>query len=87
MTANATICTKDANDTNNLNTTGLNPLENDLLQVISRGGLSALQVVAASSDTFPHLKAAVVEALAIIETVEVCVFTSMIPSCLSMRQH
>ena len=55
-----------------MNTTALNPAGNDLLQVISGGGLPALQVVAASGDTFPPLKAAVVEALAIIETVEVC---------------
>ena len=70
-----------------MNTTGLNPAGNDLLQVIGGGGLPALQVVAASGDTFPPLKAAVVEALAIIGIIKVCVLTSIIPSCLSMRQH
>ncbi|EDQ98654.1 uncharacterized protein LACBIDRAFT_298369 [Laccaria bicolor S238N-H82] len=63
MNANTTIST---NDTNNMNTTGLNPVGNDILQLISGGGLSALQVVAASGDTYPPLKVAVVEALAII---------------------
>ncbi|EDR06780.1 uncharacterized protein LACBIDRAFT_299652 [Laccaria bicolor S238N-H82] len=70
MNANATIGTNDTNDTNNMNTTGLNPAGNDVLQVISGGGLSALQVVAASGDTYPPLKAAVVEALAIIGIVK-----------------
>ena len=67
-----------------MNTTGLNPAGNDLLQAISGGGLPSLEVVAASGDTFPPLKAAVVETLAIIEIVKVCVLTSVIPSCLSM---
>ncbi|EDR06816.1 uncharacterized protein LACBIDRAFT_299706 [Laccaria bicolor S238N-H82] len=70
MNANATIGTNDTNDTNNMNTTGLNPAGNDVLQVISGGGLSALEVVAVSGDTFPPLKAAVVEALAIIGIVK-----------------
>ena len=70
-----------------MNTTELNPPGNDLLQVIGGGGLPALEVVAASGDTFPPLKAAVVEALAIIGIIKVCVLTSFIPSCLSMRQH
>ena len=84
MNANATI---GPNNTNNMNATALNPAGNDLLQVISGGGLPALEVVAASGDTFPPLKAAVVEALAIIETVKVCVLTSIILSLLPMRQH
>ncbi|EDR12082.1 uncharacterized protein LACBIDRAFT_314289 [Laccaria bicolor S238N-H82] len=67
MNANETIGT---NNTNNMNITGLNPAGNDLLQVISVGGLPALEVVAASGDTFPPLKAAVVEALAIIGMVK-----------------
>ena len=79
--ANATIGT---NDTNDMNTTGLNPSGNDLLQAISAGGLPALEVVAASSDTFSPLKAAVVETLAIIKIVKVCVHT-VILSCLSKR--
>ena len=70
-----------------MNTTELNPAGNDLLQVIGGGGLPALEVVAASGDTFPPLKAAVVEALAIIETVKVCVLTSIILSLLPMRRH
>ena len=61
-----------------MNTTGLNPAGNDLLQAIGRGGLPALEVVAASGDTFPPLKAAVVEALAVIGIVQVCVLTSII---------
>ena len=76
MNATATIST---NDTKNMNTTGLNPAGNDLLQAISEGGLCALEVVAASGDTFPPLKAAVIEALAIIGIVKVCVLTSIIP--------
>ena len=84
MNANATIGT---NNTNNMNITGLNPAGNDLLQAISAGGLSALKVVAASGNAFPPLKAAVVEALAIIEIVKVCLLTSIILSCLCMRQH
>ena len=87
MNANATIGPNNINNTNNMNTTALNPAGNDLLQVISGGGLPALQVVAASGDTFPPLKAAVVEALAIIGIIKVCVLTSIIPSCLSTRQH
>ncbi|EDR03924.1 uncharacterized protein LACBIDRAFT_306600 [Laccaria bicolor S238N-H82] len=67
MTANETIST---NNTNNMNITGLNLAGNDLLQAISVGGLPALEVVAASGDTFPPLKAAVVEALAIIGIVK-----------------
>ena len=81
MNANATIGT---NDTNNLNTTGSNPTANDLLQAISGGGLSALEAVTASNDAFPPLKAAVVEALAIIGIVKVSVLTSIILSHLSM---
>ena len=87
MNANATIGPNNKNNTNNMNTTALNPAGNDLLQVISGGGLPALQVVAASGDNFPPLKAAVVEALAIIETVKVCVLTSIILLCLPMRRH
>ena len=85
MNANATIGPNNTKNTNNMNTTALNSAENDLLQVISGGGLPALQVVAASGDTFPPLKAAVVEALAIIETVKVCVHTSIILLRLPMR--
>jgi hypothetical protein len=59
----------------------------NLLQVISRGGLSALEVIAASGNTFPPLKVAVVEALAIIGIIKVCVLTSIILSCLSMQWH
>ncbi|EDR06801.1 uncharacterized protein LACBIDRAFT_299688 [Laccaria bicolor S238N-H82] len=70
MNANATIGTNDTNDTNNMNTTGLNPAGNDVLQVIGGRGLSALEVVAVSRDTFPPLKAAVVEALVIIGIVK-----------------
>ena len=73
MNANATIGTNDTNNANNMDTTGLNPIGSDLLQAISGGGLPALTVVAASGDTFPPLKAAVVGALAIIEIVKVCV--------------
>ena len=80
MNATATIGT---NDTNNMNTSGLNPAGNNL-QTISGGRLLALEVVAASGDTFPPLKAAVVEALTIIGIVKVCVLTSIIPSYLSM---
>ena len=87
MNANATIGTNDINVTNNMNTTGLNPTGNDLLQAISGGGLSALEVVGASSDIFPPLKAAVIEALAIIGIVKVCVLTSIIPTHLSMRRR
>ncbi|EDR06794.1 uncharacterized protein LACBIDRAFT_299673 [Laccaria bicolor S238N-H82] len=70
MNANATIGTNDTNDTNNMNTTGLNPVGNDVLQVIGGGGLSALEVVAASGNIFPPLKAAVIEVLAIIGIVK-----------------
>ena len=84
MNANATIGT---NDTKNMNTTGSNPVGNDPPQMISGGGLPALQVVAASGDTFPPLKAAVVEALAIIGIVRVCVLTSIILFHLPMQQH
>ncbi|KIJ97428.1 hypothetical protein K443DRAFT_105698 [Laccaria amethystina LaAM-08-1] len=70
MNANTTIDTNDINNNSNMNTTGLNPMENDLLQAISGGGLSALEVVNASGDAFPPLKAAVVEALAIIGIVK-----------------
>ena len=58
-----------------MTTTGFNPTENDLLQAIRTGGLPALQVVAASGDTFPPLKAVVVEALAITGIVKVCILT------------
>ena len=75
MNANTTLGTHDTNDTNRMNTTGLNPAGNDLLQAINGGGLSALEVVAVSGDIFPSLKAAVIEALAIIEIVKVCVLT------------
>ena len=85
MNANKTIAPSNTNNTNNMNITGLNPAENDLLQAISAGGLSALEVVAASGDAFPPLKAAVVEALAIIGIVQVCVLTLIIASCLFMR--
>ena len=87
MNANATIGTNDTNNANNMNTTGLNSVGSDLLQAISGCGLPALKAVAESGDTFPPLKAAVVEALAIIEIVKVCVLTAIIPSCLSMQQH
>ena len=87
MNANATISTNNTNNTNSMNTTGLNPVGNDLLRAISTGGLSALEVVAASGDSFAPLKAAVVEALAIIGIVKVCVFTSIILSHLSMQQR
>ena len=86
MNANATIGPNNTNNTNNMNT-ALNPAGNDLLQVISGGGLPALQVVAESGDTFPPLKAAVVEALAVIGIVKVRVLTSIILSCLYMRPH
>ena len=69
------------NNTNNMN---LNLTGNDLLQVISTGGLSALEVVAASGDTFSPLKVAVAEVLVIIGIVKVCVSTSIILSHLSM---
>ena len=74
MNANATIGTN-TNNTNKMNITGLlNPAGDDLLQAISGGGLSALEVFATSDDTFPPLKAAVLEALAIIEIVKVCTY-------------
>ena len=79
MNVNATIGTNDTTTTttttNNMNITGLDPAGNDLLQAISGGGLSALEVVAASGDAFPPLKAAVLEALAIIGIVKVCILT------------
>ena len=78
MNANATIGTNDTTTNNNLNASGSNPAGNDLLQAISGGGLSALEAVAASGGAFPPLKAAVVEALAIIGIVGVCVLTSII---------
>ena len=58
MNAKATIGPNNTINTNNMNTTELNPAGNDLLQVIGGGGLPALEVVAASGDTFPPLKAA-----------------------------
>ncbi|EDR13080.1 uncharacterized protein LACBIDRAFT_381489 [Laccaria bicolor S238N-H82] len=64
MNANATFGTSDTTKNNKMNATGLNPVGNELLQVI------ALEVVAASGDTFPPLKAAVLEALAIIGIVK-----------------
>ena len=78
INASATIGINDTNNNNNMNTTGLNPAANNLLQAISGGGLSALEVVTASGDAFPPLKAVVVEALAIIGIVKVCVLTSII---------
>ena len=88
MNTNMTISTNNTNNTNKMNITGLlNPAGDDLLPAISAGGLSTLEVVAASDDTFPPLKAAVVEALAIIEIVKVCVLTSAIPSHLSTQRH
>ena len=87
MNANATIGSNNTNNTNNMNTTELNPAGNDLLQVIGGGGLPALEVVAASGDTFPPLKAAVVEALAIIGIVKVCVRTSIILLHFPIRRH
>ena len=69
-----------------MDTTELNPAGIDLLQVIGGGGLPALEIVAASGDTFPPLKAAVVEALAIIGIVKVCVRTSIILLRLPMRR-
>ena len=83
MNANATIGTNDTTNDNNMNATGLNSPGSDLLQAVSGGGLSALQVVAASGDAFPPLKAAVVDALAIIGIVKVCVLTPIILSRLS----
>ena len=85
MNANATIGTNDTTTNNKMNTTGLNPSGNDLLQAMSGGSLSALEVVTASGDTFPPLKAAVVEALAIIGIVKVCILTTIIPPRLSIR--
>ena len=82
INAYATIGINDTTNNNNMNTTGLNPAANDLLQAISGGGLSALEAVTASSDAFPPLKAAAVRALAIIGIVKVCVLTSIILSCL-----
>ena len=74
-----------ANNNNNyMNTTGLNSTASDLLHAIRGGGLSALEAVTASGNVFPPLKAAVVEALAIIGIVKVCILTSIIISCLSM---
>ena len=70
-----------------MNTTGLNPAGDKLLQAISVGDLSALEVVAVSGDTFPPLKAVVIEALAIIGIVKVCVLNLIIWLCLSMRQY
>ena len=87
MNANATIGPNNTNNTNNMNTTEFNPAGNNLLQVIGGGGLPALQAVAASGDTFPPLKAAVVGALAIIGIVKVCVLTAIILSRLPMRRH
>ena len=83
MNANATIGTNDANNNNNMNTTWLNPTPNGLLQAINGGGLSALEAVAVSSGAFPPLKAAVVEALAVIGIIGVCILTSFILSHLS----
>ena len=77
MNANATTGSNYTNNNSNMNTvTGLNPTANDLLQAIS--GLSALEAVTASGDAFPPLKAAVVEALAIIGIVKVWILTSII---------
>ena len=75
MNANATTGSNYTNNNNNMNTTGLNSTANELLRAISGGGLSALDAVTASGDAFPPLKAAVVEALAIIGIVQVCVLT------------
>ena len=86
MNANATIGPNNTINTNNMNTTELNPAGNDLLQVIGGGGLPALEVVAGSGHTFPPLKAAVVEALAIIGIIKVCVRTSIILLRLPMRR-
>ena len=68
-----------------MNITGLNAMANHLVQAISGGGLAALEVVTASGDAFPPLKAAVVEALMIIGIVKVCVLTVIILSHLSMQ--
>jgi len=87
MNVNTTIGTNNTNNANNMNTTGLNPAGNKLLQMISRGGLSALEVVAVSENIFPPLKAAVIEGLVIIGIVKVCVLTSIILSCLCMQWH
>ena len=88
MNTNTTISTNNTNNTNKRNITGLlNPVGDDFLPAISAVSLSKLEVVATSDDTFPPLKVAVIEALAIIEIVKVCVLTSAIPSQLSMRQH
>ena len=84
MNANATISTNDPNNTNNVNASGSNPTGNELLQAISGGGLSALEAVAASGDIFSPLKEAVIEALAMIRIVKVCVLTSIIRSYLYM---
>ena len=83
MTANATIGANNTSNTNNMNINGLNPTGDDLLQAISAGGISALEVVAASGDIFPPLKAAVIEALTIIGIVKVRVLTVIILSHLS----
>jgi len=74
MDAKTTIGTNNTNNTNNMSIIGLNPARSDLLQVISVGSLSALEVIAVSGDTFPPLKAAVVEALAIIGIIQVCCY-------------
>ena len=86
MNANTTIGPNNTNNTNNMNAIELNPAGNDLLQVIGGGGLPALEVVAVSGDTFPPLKAAVVEALAIVGIVKVRVLTSIILLRLPMRR-
>ena len=75
MNANATVGTNDANNANNMNTTGFYTAGNDLLQVISGGRLPSLEVTA-SGDAFPTLKAAIVEALAIVAIVKVCFYFS-----------
>ena len=85
MSTNATISTKETTaNNNNMNITGLNATANHLVQSISGGGLAALQVITASGNAFPPLKAAVVEALAIIGIVKVCVLTSITLSRVSM---
>ena len=87
MNANAAIGTNDTNNTNYMNATGTNFAGNHAPQAISGGGLSTLEIVAASDDIFPPLKAAVVEALAIIGIVKVCILTSIIPLSPSTRRH
>jgi hypothetical protein len=70
-TTNANAPTSNTN-INNMNTSELNPSASSRLQAVSRGaGLHILESVAASDDTFPSLKLAVVKTLGIIEIIKV----------------